>query len=289
MEKGKSKNQELVIQFCKSKDESLREEIVVNSVPLVHFVIHRLGINNGNCTDYEDIVSQGLLGLIEAVDHYNPEYDTMFSTYATFRIKGRVLDYLRSLDWLSRTTRQRIKEVQKAFNELWVLLERPPTEEEVAEKMTIDVSKVREALTDASHVVLSLDHMVFWDDEDEVTYHEKLPDHEQNDPGDIVDAAYEQSAIVGALCKIEKRDRLILSLYYFEELTLKEIGKLLNISESRVCQLHARAIMRLKAILINNENTLGNNIQQSKKNNEEYISQIVINNKLDTQAVNANC
>jgi RNA polymerase sigma factor for flagellar operon FliA len=227
----------------------LREEMVLRYVSLVHFVLGRLGISQEMGADYEDLVNQGLLGLIEAVDRYNPTFGTQFSTYATVRIKGKVLDYLRSIDWLSRTARHRTREVKSAIANLTEKNKRPPTDEELATHMGLNVEKVQQALMDSSKVIVSLDAMMEIDEENEVTLYDTLADESQEDPSDVVDTIDQKQRLINAIKELPEREQQVLSLYYFEELTLKEIGKVLGVSESRACQLHARAVLSLQGLL----------------------------------------
>ena len=199
--------------------------------------------------DYEDLVHQGLLGLIDAVDRYNPEYGTQFSTYATVRIRGKVLDYLRSMDWLSRTARHRSKTIQKAIQALTNQTNVPPNEQELSEFLGLDLDKVHQGLLDSNKVIVSLDALVNNDDENESTLYDTLADDSQVDPAEIATENDLKARMVSSLKKLSERDQLVLSLYYFEELTLKEIGKVLEVSESRACQIHSQAILNLQALL----------------------------------------
>jgi RNA polymerase sigma factor for flagellar operon FliA len=247
---------DLISRYISSHDPQIREEIILHFIPLVHYILGRLGMSQEMGADYEDLVSQGLLGLIEAIDRFDASFGTQFSTYATLRIRGRVLDYLRSLDWLSRTARQRARSVQNAMMTLWGTLERAPTDEELAIHLDLDLPKVHQALIDSSRVIMSLDTIVESDSEADVSLHELLADENQADPSEILDEEELKIRLISALKALPEREQLVLSLYYYEDLTLKEIGAVLEISESRACQLHARAITSLKAILSNYENNL---------------------------------
>lgn len=240
---------ELLTQYTVTKAPSLREELVLRYVSLVHFVLGRLGISQGIGNEYEDLVNQGLIGLIEAVDRYDPTFKTQFSTYATFRIRGKILDYLRSLDWLSRTARHRARDVQDAINVLSDKNQRVPTDDELAEYMNINVNKVQQALLDSNRVIVSLDAVVDYDEESEASLYETIADENQADPSDEVGEKDLISKLTDVLKLLPEREQTVLSLYYYEELTLKEIGKVLGVSESRACQLHARAVMTLQALL----------------------------------------
>lgn len=240
---------ELLNDFLTTRSLKLREELVLRHVSLIHFVLGRLGVSTEIGMDYEDLVHQGLLGLIDAVDRYNPDYGTQFSTYATVRIRGKVLDYLRSMDWLSRTARHRSKSIQKAIQTITSQTNIPPNEKEISEFLGIDLDKVHQGLLDSNKVIVSLDALVNADDENETTLYDTLADDNQMDPAEIASENDLKSHLISSIEKLSERDRLVLSLYYFEELTLKEIGKVLEVSESRACQIHAQAILNLQALL----------------------------------------
>lgn len=240
---------DLLNQFLANRSPAIREELVLRHVSLIHYVLGRLGVSSDLGMDYEDLVHQGLLGLIDAVDRYNPEFGTQFSTYATVRIRGKVLDYLRSMDWLSRTARHRSKSIQNAIQELTNRTNLPPNEAEISEYLGINLDKVHQGLLDSNKVIVSLDALMNADDEIENSLYDTLADETQVDPADIVTEEDIKTRMVGAIKKLSERDQLVLSLYYFEELTLKEIGKVLEVSESRACQIHAQAIMSLQALL----------------------------------------
>src|SRR5512146_3100425 len=152
-----SQDAELINRYLATHDPSLREEIILRYVPLVHYVLGRVGMSQQMGPDYEDLVSQGLLGLIEAIDRFDPNFGTQFSTYATVRVRGKVLDYLRALDWLSRTARHRARSVQTAITTFWETNQREPTDEELASQLELGVDQVQQALVDSSRVMLSLD------------------------------------------------------------------------------------------------------------------------------------
>lgn len=239
----------LITRFCETRDSELREELILRYVPLVHFVLGRLGISRSVSTDYEDLASQGLLGLIEAADRFDPAFGTQFSTYATLRIRGKILDHLRDQDWLSRTARRRSQTVQQAINTLWMDQGRSPSEQEIADFLHVDLENVQQALSDSTRVIVSLDSFLESGDDGDSSLHETLGDDNQPDPADQLDESDLKQQLIDALQELPERDRLVLSLYYYEELTLSEIGEVIGVSESRVCQLHSRAVMNLRALL----------------------------------------
>lgn len=248
---SKRDDAELITQYVATRDPGLREEIILRYVPLVHYSLGRLGLSQALGQDYEDAASQGLLGLIEAVDRYDPVYKAQFSTYATLRIRGNVIDYLRSHDWLSRSARQKSRLVQDAISVLWEKYERPPTDDELAEYMKLDVEKLRQILVDSSHVFVSLDTTVTSEGDEIVSLHELITDENQLEPSAIFEDSELKSILIDAIRSLPEREQLVLSLYYYENLTFKEIGAVLDVSESRVCQLHARIVMTLRSILEN--------------------------------------
>ncbi len=222
----------------------LREEIILRYVPLVRFVLGRLGIERS--AEYEDLVSQGLLGLIDAVDHYDTTRGTSFSTYATYRIRGRVLDGLRSLDLLSRPARRRVRQVQGAITDLHQQLGRTPEEDEIASHLGIDSRALRTTLADASTVLLSLDEP--GNDDEETDRYESLP-AEIDDPLETLAKGDLRTELIRAIADLPEREQQILSLYYRDELTMKEIGEVVGLSESRVCQLHGKAVLTLRGVM----------------------------------------
>ncbi len=240
---------EILAKWLTTHDPSYREELVLRYVALVHFVLGRLGVSQNTTPEYEDLVSQGLLGLIEAIDRFNPEFGTQFSTYATFRIRGKILDYLRAIDWMPRAARKRSRMVQQAVSDLWLRNEHEPTDQEIADFLNLEVSSVQQALVDSSRMIVSLDAVIENDQGEDSSLHESLPDEQQENPADMVDLQEMKARLITNIKNLSDREQLVLSLYYYEELTFKEIGQVLGITESRVCQLHARAISRLKSTL----------------------------------------
>lgn len=240
---------ELWNQFLAQRTPELREKLVLQSVPLVHYLLGRMGFSREFGSGYEDLVNQGLLGLIDAVDHYDPIHGARFSTYASLRVRGKVLDYLRSSDWMSRSARTRVRTIQGAVSDLWGELRREPNEEEIAGRLKMDVDSVRQGLMDSNRTLVSLDALFDASSEDENSLHEMLADDKQEDPFESLEETELREGLIEALKRLNERERQVLSLYYFEELNFKEIGKVLNISESRVCQVHAKAVLSIKALL----------------------------------------
>jgi RNA polymerase sigma factor for flagellar operon FliA len=240
----------LMDQYLVTRSPELREQVVLQSVPLVHYLLGRLGISKEMGSEYEDLVNQGLLGLIDAVDRYDPKHGTRFSTYAGLRVRGKILDYLRSTDWMSRSARQRVRHIQKAITTLWAANQREPTEDEIGDLLGMKVEDVQLGLGDSNRVLVSLDSTTDVDpDGEDTSLHERLSDDNQADPSEVIEEVDLKGEMVTAIKQLSEREQLLLSLYYYEELTFKDIGKVMGITESRVCQLHARALLNLKAVM----------------------------------------
>jgi len=249
---------ELMEKYIATHDPSLREEVILRYVPLVHFTLGRLGLSKYKSSDYADFESQGLIGLIEAIDHYDPKFGTKLSTYATLKIRGKVLDYLREIDWLPRSAREKGRLVQNGISELETTFHRTPTDNELASHLNMNIETLQQVLQDASHMVISLDSAYEESDSvEESSLHEKLLDENQDDPSDEFERKDTQQFMIEALKSLPEKEKMVLSLYYFDELTFKEIGEILNVTESRICQIHGRAVLALKTYLqssVNQEN-----------------------------------
>ncbi len=231
-------------------DAAEREQMIVRHAPLVRQVVGRLTVVLPQVLDRDDLLSYGTIGLIEAVDRFNPAMGTSFEGFAADRIRGSVIDALRMTDWVPRTARKRARDIQRAFAELEQLLGRPPADEEVASSLDLSLTQLHRAMADAVTTMVSLHKPMRGPDGDDggALLIDAIAD-EAIDPGREVELAELHQHVVEALRKLEERERLVLSLYYEQSLTLKEIGQVLEISESRVWQLHARAIMRIRTYI----------------------------------------
>ena len=240
-------NRKLWAAYAESRAPELREQIILQYAPLVKYVMGRLAISLPAVLDYEDILSFGTIGLIEAVERFDYEKGVKFETYGISRIRGAIIDALRSLDRLPRSVRQKAKDADKALVDLTQDLGRDPSDEEVSAAMGLTVVAYRKHLIDASWITVSLDTMgTSHDGEEDSGGALGIADPDEEN----FDAGLEQQELIGELAgairELPEREQLILSLYYKEELTMREVSKVLDISESRVCQLHARALTRLR-------------------------------------------
>ena len=240
-------NADLWARFTTTDSAALREQLILQYAPLVKYVIGRLAISLPTIIDYEDILSYGTIGLIEAVERFDPDKGVKFETYAISRIRGAIIDALRSLDRLPRSVRQKAKNADAAINQLTVVLGRDPTDHEVAEALGIPIDRYLKDIVDASWVTVSLDTVGAIDGDDEGPAEIPVADPE----ADAFTQALEHEELIGELTEsiqeLPEREQLVLSLYYKEELTMREISEVLGVSESRVCQLHARSLTRLRA------------------------------------------
>ena len=236
--------------YLVDRDPGLKEQLILQYAPLVKYVVGRLAIGLPNIMDFEDVLSYGTLGLIEAVDRYDPTKGVKFETYAIARIRGAIIDALRALDRLPRSVRQKARQLEKATVELEAKLGRPPTDAEIAAQMDVSVERYHGMLVDASWATVSLDGLLDSQNYGEGSATVELPDANSHD--DVIGGIEREElskALVEAIQKLPDRERLVIALYYQDEMTMKEISHVLEISESRVCQLHAKAVGRLRLSL----------------------------------------
>jgi RNA polymerase sigma factor for flagellar operon FliA len=237
--------------FAKDKNPELRGELITVYAPLVRFVVGRLGIPPTSLLEAEDLVSYGMIGLINAIDRFDPSRGVRFEAFASVRIRGAVIDQLRSLNWLPRSAVSRVRQIESALAALEQKLGRPAKEKEVAEAMGVSTDRYRQILLEMNSTVLSLDAPLgSLSQDDEVTSLSELLE-DQTAPGPVEQAEQQEltEMLSVAIDALPEREKLLLALYYQEELTMKEISKILNVSESRICQLHLQALVRLRTSL----------------------------------------
>jgi len=243
--------QELWQEYREKRDKSVRDRLILTYAPLVKYVAGRLGSSLPAHVDEGDLVSYGLLGLIGAIERYDPDRDIKFETYAIARIRGAIIDELRALDWVPRSVRSRARQIERAIGELEAKLGRAPTDEEIAAKVGVTVDELDNSLTDISRSsIAALDEL--WSvsgDGDQVSLLDTLEDDSISQPSEVLDETETREALADAIARLPEREKLVVTLYYYEELTLREIGEVLGVTESRVSQLHTKAILRLKSRL----------------------------------------
>jgi RNA polymerase sigma factor for flagellar operon FliA len=239
------------MEFARTRDRGIRDRLILTYAPLVKYVAGRLGSGLPAHVDEGDLVSYGLLGLIGAIERYDPSRDIKFETYAIARIKGAIIDELRALDWVPRSVRSRAREIERAIGELEAKTGVAPTDEQIAAKIGISVDELEESLADISRSsIAALDEL--WSvsgDGDQISLMDTIEDESGPKPEAALDQTEVREALADAIARLPEREKLVITLYYYEELTLREIGEVLGVTESRVSQLHTKAILRLKARL----------------------------------------
>ncbi len=239
-------------EYRKSNSEAVRQELLERYLPLVRNVVSRLTLKLPCHMDNEDLVGYGIFGLIDAIEKFDPSREVKFETYASRRIRGAILDEVRKSFWAPRSVTDKIKQVSRAYEKLEQKQgEEPISEETVAAETGLQVKEVQQTLWDASYLsTVSLEQFLLNDeDNSDLPLFEKIADRNSPDPAQVLVRKELKEALSRAINFLGKRDKLILALYYYEELTLKEIGKVLDISESRVSQLRGRALLRLRSKL----------------------------------------
>jgi RNA polymerase sigma factor for flagellar operon FliA len=243
--------QELWRAYSKSKSPQVRETLIQNYLYLVRYVAGKMAMSVPPSVEIDDLVSAGVVGLIDAIGKYDPGRDTKFETYAVARIRGAIVDDLRSLDWVPRSVRRKARMVEEAYNQLENELGRAASDEEASRKLNMSLSEFRTIVEEvASAGLLSLDDFVGNQDGDRTTRVIDLV-CSKDDVGPSVPIEMEEmkSILAKAIMNLPDKERTVVALYYYEDMTLKEIGRTLGVSESRVSQIHTKAMLRLKGRL----------------------------------------
>jgi RNA polymerase sigma factor for flagellar operon FliA len=236
-------------QYKRDGDARARERLVVAYSPLVKYVAGRMASGLPAHVEEADLISYGLGGLISAISRFEPEREIKFETYAITRIKGAIIDELRSLDWVPRSVRARARAIERANSALEHKLQRAPTDEEMARELEMTVSDFQDALLQISNsTVAALDELWTVSDAsgDQVSLLDTLQDPGAPDPAHVMDATDLKDRIADAIARLPEREKLVVALYYYENLTLREIGEVLGVTESRVSQQHTKAVLRLR-------------------------------------------
>jgi RNA polymerase sigma factor for flagellar operon FliA len=233
-------------------DKRARERLVLAYSPLVKYVAGKMGSGLPSYVDDADLVSYGLTGLISAIERFEPSREIKFETYAMSRIKGAIIDELRSMDWVPRSVRMRAREFERANAKLEHKLHRAPTDQELASELDVTPEELQEHIQQISNsAVIALDEL--WSVSDssggQVSLLDTIEDPNAADPEKSYDAVNVKEQIAEAISRLPEREKLVVALYYYENLTLREIGEVLGVTESRVSQLHTKAVLRLKSRL----------------------------------------
>ncbi len=238
-------------EYKKDGDRRIRDQLIVLYSPLVKYVAARVAVGLPQHVDGADLVSYGIIGLIDAIDRFDPIRQVKFETYAIPRIRGAIIDELRAIDWVPRSVRAKARAVEQAYASLEGTLLRTPTDAEVANDLGMSEKELQEILRQISFVgVAALDEvfMVGGDRTDRTTLGDTIPDATAG-PVALFEDKESKEILAQAIMQLGERERTVLSLYYYEGLTLAEIGEILGVTESRVCQIHTKAVLQLRARL----------------------------------------
>ncbi|GER94464.1 FliA/WhiG family RNA polymerase sigma factor [hot springs metagenome] len=230
--------------------EKEKERIIEQFLPRVKYYANKYAFGLPSELSVEDLVSAGVVGLLEAIERYDPSMNATLSTFADFRIRGAIIDEIRSMQWASKDARKKLEEVRNAYMEIEKSYNRLATDEEVAEKLDITLDELYKTLSIANTMnMMSLEDLGINKDGKSLDILECISKEDERDIVDVLNLKELKSVLGKAIDGLPDNERLVVTLYYFEELTMKEIGKILNISESRVCQLHGKVLVKLKSIM----------------------------------------
>jgi RNA polymerase sigma factor FliA len=231
--------------------QDARQALVQKFVRIVKYVAGRMAIGLPHYVEFNDLVSAGLLGLIQAIDNFDHQRGIKFETYAIPRIRGAILDELRSQDWFPRSLRRKAKQIEEAYATLEIRLGRPATDQELADALQVDVAELDGLLGEvAVATIMSLDAESSPEDSEQSTnLGEFLADPRAEDLERNLATREMRELIAARMAELPEKEQLVLVLYYYEELTLKEIGEILDVTESRVCQIHTKAVLQLRSRL----------------------------------------
>ncbi|MDA3629810.1 RNA polymerase sigma factor WhiG [Saccharopolyspora oryzae] len=235
--------------FGERRDQELRDRLVLHYAPLVKYVAGRVGTGLPSHVEISDLIQSGIFGLVDAIEKFEPERGLKFETYAMQRIRGAILDDLRAQDWVPRSVRSRARDVERALERLEAKLQRTATDAELAAELELSLDELRELFAQLQMTsVVALDDLIGAGPM-QASLAETLPDDRAEDPVAALVDRDSRRQLAEAVERLSERDRVVVTLYYFENLTLAEIGKVLGVTESRVCQLHTRAVLRLRTKL----------------------------------------
>ncbi len=245
--------EELWASYKKKRDPLIREAFIKQYAPLVKYVAGKVAANMPQSVDFDDLVGFGVFGLIDAIDKFDPDKNVKFKTYAVTRIRGAIFDELRSIDWVPRSVRQKSREMEEAIATLEAKLGRPANDTEIAESMGLNEAEFSKTMMKISGTsILSLNDVWYSaDDSDKISIGDSIESPMSLNPDAVMEREEIKRVIVQSIQELPEKEKKVLVLYYYEDLTLKEIGKVLEVTESRVSQLHTKAILRLRAKLTN--------------------------------------
>ncbi len=233
---------------------ALREQIVLEHAPLIRYIVNRIAVRLPSHIDLDDLHNTGVIGLMDAIEKYDPDKNCKFKTYAEFRIKGAILDQLRSLDWVPRSVRQKGRKLERAYGEVEQRLGRSANEDEVADSLGLQLDKFHELLNQVRGISLvNLEELrgAGPDGDRSGSYADVVEDVNAENPYGNLKLQQVKQIVADTIGTLPEKERLVISLYYYEDLNMKEIGNILGITESRVCQIHTKSVLRLRSKLKN--------------------------------------
>ncbi|MGI5911173.1 MAG: FliA/WhiG family RNA polymerase sigma factor [Syntrophomonadaceae bacterium] len=247
------------IQYKEKKNIEARDDLIVHYAYLVKYVANRLAINLSSMVELDELISYGIEGLIDAIDKFDYKRNIKFETYAITRIRGSIIDGLRTMDWVPVSIRQKSKEIEKVFTKLEGKLGRAATDAEVAQEMGLSLNEYYKLLRQiAPSTIISLDDFISGDEGDDQKKRivDLVEDYDASDALELLELAEVKELLAKTISRLPDKEKKIVSLYYYEGLTLKEIGMVLGLSESRISQLHTKAILRLRGSLSKKKNMI---------------------------------
>ncbi len=239
---------ELWTRYKQERSRELRDKLIIQYSPLVKYVAGRVAVGLPHSVEQSDLVSYGVFGLIDAIEKFDLERGYKFETYAISRIKGAILDELRSIDWVPRSVRSKARSIERAYATLEAQSHRAPTDAEVASELGLNDKQFQSALSQISFVgVAALDEMLSGGDRGEsITLGDTVADANEGPMG-VYEVEEMRQTLAHSINQMPEREKIVLTLYYYEGLTLAEIGRVLGVTESRVCQIHTKAVLQLKS------------------------------------------
>lgn len=238
----------LWVRYQSGADRSIRDQLIVQYSPLVKYVAGRVGVGLPQNVEEADLVSYGMFGLIDAIEKFDPERGFKFETYAMARIKGAILDELRSMDWVPRSVRSKARGIERAFARLEADLHRSPTDEELAAELGMEVGELQDVVNQIALTgVAALDEMLAGERGESTSLGDTITTDLVPGPTDVLEEEETRQLLGRSINGMPEREKLVLTLYYYENLTLAEIGGALGVTESRVCQIHTKAVLHLKS------------------------------------------
>lgn len=233
--------------YTKTKNRAIKEKLLIKYLPLVKYVVGRMILTLPNSVNYDDLVSAGTMGLLAAIDRFDITMGVKFETYVVPRIRGSILDELRALDWVPRSVRSKAKKLEKAIMSIESQLGRVATAEEIADELQMDLEEYEHMLSKVGdNSMMSLDREFYESSETNGTLYDLITNVKSEDPIKIMENDELNDILVEYLNSLPENEKLVLALYYYEDLTLKEIGMVMQVSESRVSQIHTKAVQRLR-------------------------------------------